>query len=124
VESASLEENLESMELALKEVLSISVTHAVRDSEINSEKIKEGEFLFFAGKDLLAHTETLEEAVYKGMEQIDLEDYEIMTIFYGEDVQEEFVNRLSETLQEKYEDLEISIYNGGQAHYPFYISLE
>jgi hypothetical protein len=66
----------------------------------------------------------LEEAVYKGMEQIDLEDYEIMTIFYGEDVQEEFVNRLSETLQEKYEDLEISIYNGGQAHYPFYISLE
>jgi hypothetical protein len=47
-----------------------------------------------------------------------------MTIFYGEDVQEEFVNRLSETLQEKYEDLEISIYNGGQAHYPFYISLE
>lgn len=124
VESASLEENLESMELALKEVLSISVTHAVRDSEINSEKIKEGEFLFFAGKDLLAHTVTLEEAVYKGMEQIDLEDYEIMTIFYGEDVQEEFVNRLSETLQEKYEDLEISIYNGGQAHYPFYISLE
>ena len=124
VESASLEDNLESMGVALKEVLSISVTHAVRDSEINSEKIKEGEFLFFAGKDLMAHTETLEEAVCKGMEQIDLEDYEIMTIFYGEDVQEEFVNKLSETLQEKYEDLEISIYNGGQAHYPFYISLE
>lgn len=124
VESASLEENLESMEDALKEILSISVTHAVRDSEINSEKIKEGEFLFFAGKDLLAHTDTLEEAVYKGMEQIDMEDYEIMTIFYGEDVREDFVNQLSETLQEKYEDLEISIYNGGQAHYPFYISLE
>src|SRR6056297_1120989 len=124
VESASLEENLESMGTALKEVLSISVTHAVRDSEINSEAIKEGEFLFFAGKDLLAHTDTLEDAVYKGMEQIDLEDYEIMTIFYGEDVQEEIVQRMSERLQEKYQDLEISSYNGGQAHYPFYISLE
>ena len=124
VESASLQENLESMEDALKEVLSISVTHAVRDSEINSETITEGEFLFFAGKNLLAHTDTLEDAVCKGLEQIDMEDYEIMTIFYGEDVQEEFVNQLSERLQEKYEDLEISIYNGGQAHYPFYISLE
>ncbi|MFP4461240.1 MAG: DAK2 domain-containing protein [Thermotogota bacterium] len=124
VESASLEENLESMAVALKEVLSISVTHAVRDSEINSEKIKEGEFLFFAGKDLLAHTQTLEEAVYNGMDQIDLEDYEIMTVFYGDEVQEDFVNKLKETLQNKYEDLEISIYNGGQAHYPFYISLE
>ncbi len=124
VESASLEENMESMESALKEVLSISVTHAVRDSEINSEKIKEGEFLFFAGKDLMAHSDTLEDVIYKGMDQIDMDEYEIMTIFYGKDVDEEMVDRLSENLQGKYEDLEISIYNGGQAHYPFYISLE
>ena len=124
VESASLEENMESMESARKEVLSISVTHAVRDSEINSEKIKEGEFLFFAGKDLMAHSDTLEDVIYKGMDQIDMDEYEIMTIFYGKDVDEEMVDRLSENLQGKYEDLEISIYNGGQAHYPFYISLE
>src|SRR6056297_1345377 len=124
VESASLEENLESMEVALKEVLSISVTHAVRDSEINGETIQEGEFLFFAGKDLLAHTNTVEDAIYKGIEGIDLKEYEIMTIFYGEDVDEKLVNSLNESLQKKYQDLEISIYNGGQAHYPFYISLE
>lgn len=124
VENASLEENLETMETALKEVLSISVTHAVRDSEINDETIKQGEYLFFAGKDLMAHTDTLEDAVYQGMEQIDMEEYEIMTIFYGKDVEEEMVNRLGVTLKERYEDLEISIYDGGQAHYPFYISLE
>jgi len=124
VENASLEENLETMETALKEVLSISVTHAVRDSEINDETIKQGEYLFFAGKDLMAHTDTLEDAVYQGMERIGMEEYEIMTIFYGKDVEEEMVNRLGETLKERYEDIEISIYDGGQAHYPFYISLE
>ncbi|HPF16520.1 MAG TPA: DAK2 domain-containing protein [Thermotogota bacterium] len=124
VEEASLEENLETMETALKEVLSISVTHAVRDSEINDETIRQGEYLFFAGKDLMAHTDTLENAVYRGMERINLDEYEIMTIFYGKDVEEEMVSHLAETLKERYEDLEISIYDGGQAHYPFYISLE
>ncbi len=124
VEGASLEENLESMKQSIKEVLSISVTHAIRDSVIEEHTIKEGEFLFFAGKRLLAHEQTLEEALYKGLAEIDMDEYEIMTIFYGEDVDEETVTRISEALENKYEELEVSVYEGGQAHYPFYISLE
>jgi hypothetical protein len=124
VENASLEDNLEMMDAAMTEIVSISVTQAIRDSEIDEHKIVEGEYLFFADKKIISHVKGLEECLFAGFEGLDMDDYEIMTIFYGKDVTEANVTQLTEKLREKYEDLEISVYEGGQAHYPFYISLE
>ena len=124
VENASLEENLEMMNAAKSEVVSISVTQAIRDSEIEEHTITEGEYLFFADKKLISHVENLEECMFEGFDGLEMDEYEIMTIFYGKDVDEETVTELSHKLEEKYEDIEISVYEGGQAHYPFYISLE
>ncbi|HOO33338.1 MAG TPA: DAK2 domain-containing protein [Thermotogota bacterium] len=124
VENTSLEENIDMMEAAKSEVVSISVTRAIRDSEIEEHKIIEGEYLFFADKKLISHVAEMEDCLLEGFDGLDMDDYEIMTIFFGKDIDEETVNDLSEKLREKYEDMEISVYDGGQAHYPFYISLE
>jgi len=124
IESARFEENVENMKMACEEVVSISVTKAVRDSEIGDQKIAEGEYLFFAGKKLILHSNSLEETIINGLENLVLEEYEILTIFYGRDVDKAFVERIKEKLEQEHEELEVSVYKGDQAHYPFYMSLE
>jgi len=52
------------------------------------------------------------------------EDSAIVTLFYGEDVTEEAANNLRDELEEKFEDLDIELYYGGQPLYYYLISVE
>ena len=52
------------------------------------------------------------------------EDSAIITLFYGEDVTEEDANNLRDELEEKFEDLDIELYYGGQPLYYYLISVE
>ena len=47
-----------------------------------------------------------------------------ITLFYGEDVTEEDANNLRDELEEKFEDLDIELYYGGQPLYYYLISVE
>ncbi len=124
VETRSLEENLAAMQEARKEVLSLFVTRAIRDSEIEGSKIVQGDFLFFEGKHLILHNRDLFETVMKGLESCQANDYEVMTLFYGDEVTEDESKRVVEIAKELFPNLEVSLYHGGQPHYPFFISLE
>jgi len=124
IDTESPENNFENMNIAMKDVVSISVTHAVRDSEMDNQKIIEGEFLFFSDKVLKSHGMSINDVILEGLGKTATEDYEILTIFYGKDVSEETAENLKELLEERYEDIEVSVYYGGQPHYPYYMSLE
>ncbi len=124
IDTENPDNNFENMATAMQDVISISVTHAVRDSEMDSQKITEGEFLFFANKSLKSHGQEINEVIMEGLEKTVADDYEILTIFYGDDIDKAKAERLKSEIEEKYEDLEVSVYYGGQPHYPYYISLE
>ena len=47
-----------------------------------------------------------------------------ITLFYGENVNEEEANSLCEKLQQKYENCEVSVVNGGQPVYYYLISMQ
>ena len=52
------------------------------------------------------------------------EDSELLSIYYGSDVDETDANALFETLQETYPDYEIDLHMGGQPVYYYIVSLE
>jgi dihydroxyacetone kinase-like predicted kinase len=52
------------------------------------------------------------------------EDSELITIFYGKDVDESEIENFTSTLEEKYEDLDVQCYKGNQPLYYFIISVE
>ena len=52
------------------------------------------------------------------------EDSAIITLFYGEDIQEEQAEALRESLEEKFEDIDIELYYGGQPIYYYLVSVE
>jgi DAK2 domain fusion protein YloV len=118
------DELFESMEEYVKSIIPIQVTYAIRDSEINGEKVKKDEYLIFSGKELKEHGDDMYEKTQKVLLEYLEEGYEIITIFYGEGSDRNKIDEMINNILEEYEDVEVEVHNGGQKHYPLFISLE
>jgi len=114
----------QSMQGYIDSIVPIQVTYAVRDSEIGSEKIKKNENLVFVGKDLKAHGKDIYKETLKALTEVIDQGYEIVTIFYGEGVEEKHINQFVKRLTDKYSKIEVEVHYGGQQHYPMLISVE
>lgn len=125
-ESLSPEENQMTMLEAAEAVQTAQVTFAARDSEVDGQKVKEGEIMGlcngkikFIGKDKVDIAVKATEKLYKKNE------HSLINIIYGEGVEESDAAAVEEKLNKKYSgDVEISIVNGGQPIYYFIISVE
>ena len=123
-ESKSIEENYERMSASLGDVVSGSVTTAVRDTTIDGLEIHENDNLGMVdGKIVISNPDMMETLEETFAHMLD-EDSEIVTIYVGEDGSEELANELAQALAEKYEDVEVEIHQGGQPVYPYLFSVE
>lgn len=121
---ASVEENEEAMMNSLSLVKSGQVTYAVRDTVMNDIDVKEGNIIGIAEGKLLSAGEKVEDITRDLVEKLVDEDTAIITLFYGEDVSEEDANELRNLLEEKFEDIDLELYYGGQPLYYYLISVE
>ena len=123
-ESKLIEENYERMSASLGDVVSGSVTTAVRDTMIDGLEIHENDNLGMVdGKIVVSNPDMMETLEETFAHMLD-EDSEIVTIYVGEDGSEELANELAQALAEKYEDVEVEIHQGGQPVYPYLFSVE
>ncbi|RDY24866.1 DAK2 domain-containing protein [Romboutsia maritimum] len=120
----SVEENTEAMMSSLQLVKSGQVTYAVRDTVMNDIEVKEGNIIGIAEGKLLSAGDKVDEITTNLIEKIVDEDTAIITLFYGEDVSEEQANELRDALEEKFEDIDVELYYGGQPLYYYLISVE
>ena len=121
---ASVEENEKSLMESLTMVKSGQVTFAVRDTVMNDVEVKEGNIIGIAEGKLMDAGEGVDEITKSLVEKLVDEDSAIVTLFYGEDVTEGEANNLRDELEEKFEDLDIELYYGGQPLYYYLISVE
>ena len=121
---ASVEENEEAMMNSLALVKSGQVTYAVRDTVMNDIDVKEGNIIGIAEGKLLSAGETVGEITKELIDKLVDEDTAIVTLFYGEDVSEEDANELRDLLEEKFEDIDVELYYGGQPLYYYLVSVE
>ena len=121
---ASVEENEQALMESLTMVKSGQVTFAVRDTVMNDVEVKEGNIIGIAEGKLMDAGDSVDEITTSLVEKLVDEDSAIMTLFYGEDVTEEDANNLRDELEEKFEDLDIELYYGGQPLYYYLISVE
>ena len=121
---ASVEENEQSLMESLTMVKSGQVTFAVRDTVMNDVEVKEGNIIGIAESKLMDAGESVDSITTSLVEKLVDEDSAIVTLFYGEDVTEEDANNLRNELEEKFEDLDIELYYGGQPLYYYLISVE
>lgn len=121
--AAAPEENEQNILDAISCVTSAEITYAVRDTTSGEKQIKEGEVIGISGKEILANGAEIEEVTLETIDSLS-EDAEIITLFYGEDVTEEQATALMERVSEKYPDVDVEIYEGGQPLYYYFISVE
>lgn len=120
----SAEENKINMIHALDNVKVGQVTYAVRNTTLNGFSIKEGDIIGLDDKKILAKSQSLEETVLKLIAKMKEESHYVITLYYGEDVNEADASALCDVIAEKYPDVDVSFQNGGQAVYYYIIALE
>lgn len=122
--SKSIEENHDRMTAALADVVSGSVTTAVRDTTIDGLEIHENDNLGMVdGKIVVSNPDMLTTLNETFSKMLDM-DSEIVTIYIGEDGSEDLANELAQDITEKFEDVEVEIHNGRQPVYPYLFSVE
>jgi len=109
---------------ALTEVDTCEITTATRSVEINGVEVKNGKFIGLLNGKLLVSGNSVDEACSLLLEKADMTARERITLFYGENIERDEVDVVSQHLSELYPDHEIEIHEGGQPHYHLIISLE
>ena len=123
---AAPERNEQQMKEALGNVLSGSVTYAVRDTHFNGTEIHEGDIIGLLDGTIVEVGQSVDAvamALVCDMIQKKGDD-PIVTVFYGENMDEENANALMEAVNEKYPDAECMVQRGGQPLYYYYFSVE
>lgn len=121
---AEPEENLSSMEEALARVGSGEVTYAVRDSQYEGFSIEEGDILGLVDDKLATTGKELLEVAKDTLENMHWRDFDLVTVFFGQDVSPEEVKVLEEWLRAENRDLEVEVYPGGQPLYYYILGVE
>ncbi|BDR75397.1 DAK2 domain-containing protein [Clostridium tetani] len=120
----SLEDNINAMEEGIKGVKTGSVTYAVRDTEVDGKAIKSGDIIGIKEGNIEEVGNDIYEVCEKLIKDMVTEDSELITLFYGEDCDEDKVNEFLEKMEETYEELDVQCFEGKQPLYYFIISVE
>ncbi len=112
------------MSKALEDVQTGEITTAVRTVEINGVTVQKGEIIGLYNGQLVTAASNLEEACLDLLEKAETEEYELITLFYGENVPKKEVNRIADMIRTAYPEQEVEVQEGGQPHYQFILSIE
>lgn len=115
---------IESIERAVKGVFGAEITRAVRDTTVNGREIKKGDFIAISEKEISAVTNSAKNAVLDVLNTLDMDEYEIITLFVGSNVSDEERIELTELLEEKYDFCTVDVYMSGNEIYDYMIAVE
>ncbi len=121
----SFEQNRAAMTEAFDRVSSGQITFAVRDSEFDGHKIKEGELLAMDNGKIVFTERNLSKALTKLVKRLVSPSSSYVTVMYGADVSDEDAQQAFEALRQRIsQDIDIVLVNGGQPVYYYIISVE
>ncbi len=124
VPDMSVEENEAHMNEEIGNVKTGEVTYAVRDTTIDDKDIKQGDYMGIGDSGILANGKDMDEVVMAMIDEMVDEDSELISIYYGEDIDEEKAAALSDLVSEKYSDVDVELQLGGQPIYYYIVSVE
>ena len=115
----------DAMQTAFGAVTTMQITYAARDSEFDGHSIKSGEYLGLYNGALFENSPDITKVLTKMAKQIHEDEKEIISIFYGSDIDEQSAQNTALAIFEKAcPDAEVSLLYGGQPVYYYLISAE
>ena len=121
---ASVDENTQNFLQTMENVVTASVTYAVRDTKMDNLDIKKGDTIGLDEKAIIAKGKNPNEVALKLCEILYKETMGSITIYFGEDVKESDAQAVAEKIQNKFPMVDVTVVDGGQNIYYYVIALE
>ena len=118
------EENTQQMTEEMGNVKSGQVTYAVRDTRMDGQEIKQGDYMGIADKKIVAVEKGLPEVTVELVEGMIDEESELVSLYYGADVTEKDAEAVADLILKDHDDLEVEVQYGGQPVYSYFVSVE
>jgi dihydroxyacetone kinase-like predicted kinase len=118
------EEVAADMNSVLTDVETGEITTATRNAEIDCVQVKQGQIISLLNGKLVLASNNLKAATLGLLKIAHADQFELITLFYGQDVSRIEVDAIADSIRKKYHHQEIEVQEGGQPHYPFIISIE
>jgi DAK2 domain fusion protein YloV len=121
---ADLATNARVMAEAASTIETVEVTTATRSVQIDGIDVQEGEVIGLVNGKLKVKGRWPAEVAKYALEQVSAQEYEIITVYYGESVTADEAQQLAGQLEVEYPELEVEVVDGGQPHYFYILSAE
>ena len=118
------EQIVEAMTESIKSVHTALVTYAARDSDFDGHTIHAGEYLALLDGKLIGSYTNMKTLLKELSWSVNDFEPELLTVYYGEDVEETDANDAAEVFSGCFPDADVSVVNGGQPVYYYMISIE
>ena len=124
VPDLGVEENEKTMTEEISNVSTGQVTYAVRDTNIDGKEIKQGDFMGIGDKGILSVGSAISEVTLKMIDEMMSDERELISIYYGSEIQEVDAESLRAQVESKYPGCDIELQYGGQPIYYYIVSAE
>lgn len=115
-----LAEVVAQMAEAIHQIATGEITRATRSVTLDEVEVQEGEVIGLVNGRLCASGPELNDILPQVLEQMEMDDRELLSLYYGKDIQAKEAELVAEQISDLYPEVEIEVLPGGQAHY-FYI---
>lgn len=116
--------NKENMTEAIRDVVSAEVTYAVRDTTIDGVSIAQGDIMGISDGKIISAGKDRDDTTFETIKGIVKDDTEVISIYYGADVNEEDAEKLKERVSSAFSSCDVELQDGGQPIYYYMISAE
>lgn len=120
---AALDDNIAEMTEAVKNVKTGQVTFAIKDTVIDGVEIKANDYMALVEKNIVACKDNRLKALKVVLENLIDDDSELITLIYGEDINDEDIEEIESFVEDNFE-VELEVINGKQPVYSFIIGVE
>lgn len=121
---ADLVTNARIMADATKTIQTAEITTAVRSVSVNGIDVQEGQVIGLVNGKLKVTGTSPAMVAMEALEEMHAEDYEIVTIYYGESATADDAQQLADGILTRFPEQEVEVVDGGQPHYHFILSAE
>ena len=118
-----IDSNTAAMNEALETIQDGAVFRATRDVSIGGVDVIEGQYTGLVDGSVRCCGEDLEAVLLETVSG-NAEEGSLVTLYRGEDVNEEQANGIAARLEETVSGIEVEVVDGGQPHYEFLVSIE
>ncbi len=123
-DSLETEELTEALTEATKTVKTAQITYASRDSDFDGLNISAGEYLALLEGGIVGSGKDLAELLSSVSRRFAEDGCEVITVYYGEDVDEYSANAVAAKFRADFPDADVTTVYGGQPVYYYMISAE